>query len=213
MAAYGLTELAIATESDYEDTLEHVATTIGKPLKNIQVSVRDMATGRECKRDGSETGEILLKGYNMMVCYYKLELERQDFNDEGWLCTGDLGYMDEDGYVHLVGRKKEIIIRGGENIIPNEIASAISEHEDIADVKVLGLPDPFYGEIVAAALILKNGAKFQEERMRAFLADRIARYKVPSHFVVYDAFPSFSTGKVNMLELKKDMVEKTGAHK
>ncbi len=213
MAAYGLTELAIATESDYEDTLEHVATTIGKPLKNIQVSVRDMATGRECKRDGSETGEILLKGYNMMVCYYKLELERQDFNDEGWLCTGDLGYMDEDGYVHLVGRKKEIIIRGGENIIPNEIASAISEHEDIADVKVLGLPDPFYGEIVAAALILKNGAKFQEERMRAFLADSIARYKVPTHFVVYDAFPSFSTGKVNMLELKKDMVEKTGAHK
>ena len=211
MAAYGLTELAIATESDYEDTLEHVATTIGKPLANIQVSVRDMATGRECKRDGSETGEILLKGFNMMVCYYKLELDRQDFNDEGWLCTGDLGYMDEEGYIHLVGRKKEIIIRGGENIIPNEIASAISEHEAIADVKVLGLPDAFYGEIVGAAILLKNGAAFEEEEMRAFLEPRLAKYKIPAHFVVYDAFPSFSTGKINMLELKKDMIEKTGA--
>lgn len=211
MVAYGLTELAIATESDYEDTLEHVTKTIGKPLKNIEVSVRDMATGRECKRDGSETGEILLRGYNMMVCYYKLELDRQDFNDEGWLRTGDLGYIDEEGYVHLAGRKKEIIIRGGENIIPNEIASAISEHEAIADVKVLGLPDPFYGEIVAAALLLKDGADFQEEAMRTFLQTRIANYKIPAHFVVYDAFPSFSTGKINMLELKQDMMEKTGA--
>ncbi len=211
MAAYGLTELAIATESAYEDTLDHVANTIGKPLANIQVSVRDMATGRECKRDGSETGEILLKGYNMMVCYYKLELDRQDFNDEGWLCTGDLGYIDPDGYVHLVGRKKEIIIRGGENIIPNEIASAISEHEAIADVKVLGLPDAFYGEIVGAAILLKDGADFREEEMRAFLAPRLAKYKIPAHFVVYDAFPAFSTGKINMLELKKDMIEKTGA--
>lgn len=211
MVAYGLTELAIATESDYEDTLEHVTKTIGKPLKNIEVSVRDMTTGRECKRDGSETGEILLRGYNMMVCYYKLELDRQDFNDEGWLRTGDLGYIDEEGYVHLAGRKKEIIIRGGENIIPNEIASAISEHEAIADVKVLGLPDPFYGEIVAAALLLKDGADFQEEAMRTFLQTRIANYKIPAHFVVYDAFPSFSTGKINMLELKQDMMEKTGA--
>lgn len=211
MAAYGLTELAIATESDYEDTLEHVATTIGKPLANIQVSVRDMTTGRECKRDGSETGEILLKGFNMMVCYYKLELDRQDFNDEGWLCTGDLGYIDQEGYIHLVGRKKEIIIRGGENIIPSEIASAISEHEAIADVKVLGLPDAFYGEIVGAAILLKNGAAFEEEEMRAFLEPRLAKYKIPAHFVVYDAFPSFSTGKINMLELKKDMIEKTGA--
>ena len=210
MVAYGLTELAIATESDYEDTLEHVTKTIGKPLKNIAVSVRDMATGRECKRDGSETGEILLRGYNMMVCYYKLELDRQDFNDEGWLRTGDLGYIDEEGYVHLAGRKKEIIIRGGENIIPNEIASAISEHQAIADVKVLGLPDPFYGEIVAAALLLKDGANFQEEDMRAFLQARIANYKIPAHFVVYDAFPSFSTGKINMLELKQDMIQRTG---
>lgn len=211
IAAYGLTELAIATESAYEDTLEHIATTIGRPLANIQVSVRDMATGRECKRDGSETGEILLKGYNMMVCYYKLELDRQDFNDEGWLCTGDLGYIDQDGYIHLVGRKKEIIIRGGENIIPNEIASAISEHPDVADVKVLGLPDPFYGEIVGAALLLKPGATFDEAAMRTFLEPRIAKYKIPAHFVVYEAFPSFSTGKINMLELKKDMVQKTGA--
>ena len=119
--------------------------------------------------------------------------------------------MDEEGYIHLVGRKKEIIIRGGENIIPNEIASAISEHEAIADVKVLGLPDAFYGEIVGAAILLKNGAAFEEEEMRAFLEPRLAKYKIPAHFVVYDAFPSFSTGKINMLELKKDMIEKTGA--
>ena len=126
-----------------------------------------------------------------------------------WERGGDLGYIDQEGYVHLSGRSKEIIIRGGENIIPNEIASAISEHPAVRDVKVLGVPDDFFGETVAAALLLNDGADFDEDEMREFLKTRLAKYKIPAYFEVYETYPYLSTGKVDMLTLKKDMVQRT----
>ena len=208
ISAYGLSELAIATESEYEDSLEHITRTIGKPLGDTEVSVRSLDGNRECKRDGSETGEICLRGSFMMLCYYKLNLEKQAIDEEGWLHTGDLGYLDEEGYVHLSGRSKEIIIRGGENIIPNEIATAISEHEGIGDVKVLGVPDDFFGETVAAAMLIKDGDTFDEAEMREFLRPRLAKYKIPAYFEVYDAFPYLASGKVDSINLKKDFVRR-----
>lgn len=208
ISAYGLSELAIATESEYGDTLQHITKTIGKPMGDIEVSIRSLDGLRECKRDGTETGEICLRGSFMMLCYYKLPLENQAVDAEGWLHTGDLGYIDQEGYVHLAGRSKEIIIRGGENLIPNEIASAICEHDSIHDVKVLGVPDDFFGEAVAAALLLNDGAKFDEDEMRDFLKTRLAKYKIPAYFEIYEDFPYLSTGKVDMITLKKDIIHR-----
>lgn len=203
ISAYGLSELAIATESAYDDTMDHITKTIGRPLGDTEVSVRALDTGRECKRDGSESGEICLRGSFMMLCYYKLSLDNQAVDADGWLHTGDLGYLDEEGYVHLSGRSKEIIIRGGENIIPNEIATAISEHDAIADVKVLGVPDDFFGEAVAAAMLIRDGYTFDEAEMREFLKTRLAKYKIPAYFEVFDEFPYLASGKVDGITLKK----------
>lgn len=208
ISAYGLSELAIATESTYGDTMEHICRTIGRPLGDVEVSVRTLEGNRECKRDGSESGEICLRGSFMMLCYYKLGLENQAIDEDGWLHTGDLGYLDQEGYVHLSGRSKEIIIRGGENIIPNEIATAISEHEGIGDVKVLGVPDDFFGETVAAALLIKDGYTFNEAEMREFLRTRLAKYKIPAYFEVYDNFPYLASGKVDAITLKKDFIQR-----
>ena len=208
ISAYGLSELAIATESTYDDTIEHVTRTIGRPLGDTEVSVRSLDGGRECKRDGSETGEICLRGSFMMLCYYKLGLDNQAIDADGWLHTGDLGYLDQEGYVHLSGRSKEIIIRGGENIIPNEIATAISEHEGIGDVKVMGVPDDFFGETVAAAMLLKDGYTFDEAEMREFLRSRLAKYKIPAYFEVYEQFPYLASGKVDGITLKKDFIQR-----
>ena len=143
-----------------------------------------------------------------MCSYYKLPLEDQPLDINGFLHTGDLGFFDNDGYIHFVGRIKEIIIRGGENIMPNEVAAAISAHESVSDVKVLGIPDKIYGEVVAAAIVLKEGFSFNKENLLQFLSTRIARYKTPSYFFIYDKLPALANGKVDGISLKKQLIEK-----
>ena len=119
-----------------------------------------------------------------------------------------MGFLDDEGYVHFAGRIKELIIRGGENIIPNELAAAISEHESIADVKVVGVPDEVLGEAVAAAVILKDGYVFDEACMREFLSTRLARFKIPAYFFVYEKFPALANGKIDTVSLTKELAEK-----
>lgn len=201
--SYGLSEMAPITVTDYDDTIDHITQTVGKPVANIELCIQDPVTGSDCAP--GERGQVLVRGYNLMTCYYKLDLEDQAVDDEGWLYTGDLGFLDAQGYLHLAGRLKELIIRGGENIIPNEVAAAISQHKSIADVKVLGIPDPFYGEIVAAALVLKAGCAFDREEMVSFLAARLAKFKIPAHFAVYEALPALSNGKVDAVSLKQEL--------
>ncbi len=205
-ASYGLSEMAPVSITDYEDTPEHITQTVGKPIPGIEIRIYDNDNQSVCKTGVS--GEIQVQGYNLMTCYYKADLDSQAIDEDGWLHTGDLGYFDEEGYIHFVGRSKELIIRGGENIIPNEIASAISEAECVADVKVVGVPDEFWGEIVAAAVLIKSGETFDEEKMRTMLSEKLAKYKVPAHFIVYDAFPLLPNGKIDAVNLKNNVVKR-----
>lgn len=204
---YGLSEMAAVSITDYEDTIEHVIETVGKPVKNIRIMIQDMKTGDACETGAP--GEILVEGYNTMACYYKADIEKQAIDDDGWLHTGDLGYLDKEGYVHLTGRAKEVIIRGGENIMPSEVAEKVSQYPGIVDAKVVGIPDDFFGEIVCACVVMKADDAFCEEKMRDFLKDKLAKYKIPSVFMEYKSFPMLASGKVDMVELRRDAIEKS----
>ena len=203
---YGMSEIAPISLTCYNDTPEHITRTIGKPVRNVELQIRDLATGQPCPVGVS--GEITVRAENLLTSYYKLDIDKQAIDADGWLPTGDLGVLQEDGYVRLVGRVKELIIRAGENISPNEVASAISRLEGIADVKVIGIPDERLGEKVAAAIVLKAGASFDEDAARAELSTRLAKMKIPEIFLIYDAFPLLGSGKVDAVTIKKDLVQK-----
>ena len=206
MRRYGLTEMTPVSSTSLCDDITHILSTVGKPLEGTDVRIKDIATGTLCPT--GVQGEIMVKGRNLMCCYYKLHVDKQPFDEDGYLHTGDLGFLDEDGYLHFSGRAKEVIIRGGENIMPNEVAAAISMHDNIVDVKVIGVPDKIYGEIVTAALVLKAGTVFDEEEMRDFLSTKLARYKIPSYFFIYDKLPALTNGKVDAVSLKKELIKK-----
>lgn len=206
MSSYGLSEMAPVSISTYGDSDEHLLTTVGKPVDNIQIQVQDLETGKECAPGTS--GEILVQGFNLMTGYYKTDIESQSIDDMGWLHTGDLGFMDEEGYLHLSGRLKELIIRGGENIMPQEIEAVISSLDVVNNVKVIGVPSEFFGEEVCACIKVKDGESFDEEAVKHELSKKLAKYKIPSYFVVYNEFPMLGTGKIDVVSLKKDALEK-----
>ena len=138
-----------------------------------------------------------------LICYYKMDLESQILDGGGWISTGDLGYLDGEGYLHLTGRCKDLIIRGGENIAPKEIEDVISQVDELRDVHVVGVPDDRYGAIIAAAVVLSPGAHFDGRKVGAHILSHLAGYKVPEYYVLFDAFPLLANGKIDMLSLKK----------
>ena len=204
--AYGLSEMAPVSLTAYKDTVEHVSKTIGKPTKNIEVRIIDLESGIDCPQ--GKSGEIVVRGYNTMVCYYRIDPSDQPLDEDGWLHTGDLGLIDEDGYIRFVGRAKELIIRGGENIAPREIAEVITQYPGIADAKVQGIPDDFYGEIVGASVVMNDGCELDTEDLKKFLSGKLAKYKMPDYIFKYDKFPMLPNGKVDSVGLKKDMNQK-----
>ena len=172
--------------------------TVGKPVKNIKIKIFNP--------DSQGVGEILVQGFNLMTGYYKLNFDEQAIDAQGWLHTGDLGTFDEQGYLRLTGRIKEIIIRGGENIYPAEVEAAIAEAEFIDDVKVFGVPNDFFGEEVCACIKLKNGKIFDADKMQASLSKQLAKFKIPAHFLVYENFPTLGSGKIDLNALRKDVL-------
>lgn len=203
---YGLSEMSPVSTTKRGDTLEHITKTVGKPIDLIHVKIQDVLTNEDC--ENGQIGEILIKGEFLMSGYYKTPIEKQDFDKDGWFHTGDLGYLDEENYIHFTGRKKELIIRGGENIFPGEIQDSASTYKDIFAVQIIGLPDDYYGEIVGCALVLKKNVSFNEEDFRNYLKEHLAPHKIPSHIFVYDTFPLLANGKVDVLNLKKDMISR-----
>ena len=206
VCAYGLSEMAPVSMTKYNDTLEHIAKTVGLPVNNIRFNVVNPSTGANCA--AGETGEITVEGYNLMSCYYKASLDLQSLDDTGCLHTGDLGFIDGEGYIHLTGRARELINRGGEKIMPNEVAEVISMYRGVADVKVLGIPDDFYGEVVGAGILMKDSLQLDREDLMAFLAQRLAKYKLPAYVFQCSAFPLLANGKVDIVNLRKEIIEK-----
>ena len=183
------------------DTMDHRTQTIGYPLGGIEIRIADPATGATLAM--GEVGEICARGPSVMLGYYNLPDQTAEALDaDGWLHTGDLGQLDPDGYPRITGRLKDMIIRGGSNIYPREVEGVLAEMPGIADSAVFGLPDAHYGERVAAAIRLRPGASVTEAEVQDWLSSRIARYKVPSHVWVVDAFPLTASGKIQKFELR-----------
>ena len=199
LSSYGLSEMAPVSITDYDDTFSNITDTVGKPMEHVEMKIAALSDGHECAP--GETGEILLQGYNLMAGYYKAGIDSQSIDMDGWLHTGDLGYLRKDGYLHLDGRLKELIIRGGENIMPLDVAQAVNRLPGISDVKVVGVPSEFYGEEVAACIVLKDGAVFDEEEARAQLSENLAAFKLPRYYFIFREFPLLSNGKIDSLAI------------
>jgi fatty-acyl-CoA synthase len=205
---YGMTETSpVSTQTGAGDDVEHRTATVGSVHPHVEVCVIDPADGH-CVARG-EPGELCTRGYSVMLGYWdEPDKTAAAIDAAGWMHTGDLATMDADGYVKIVGRSKDMIIRGGENVYPREIEEFLYTHPDIADVQVVGVPDARYGEAVAACVIAREGAAIDGEQVREFCAERIARFKVPRYVIAVDEFPMTVTGKVQKYKLREDAIER-----
>lgn len=205
--SYGQTESSpCVTISDYQDTLERKSTTVGKMIDDIELEIRDLTDGRILKT--GEPGEIVTRGYHVMKGYYnRPKATSQALDSEGWLHTGDVGYLDEDGYLHVTGRLKEMIIRGGENISPAEIENCIIGMPEVEEVKVIGIPAEVLQEEIAACVIPKEGATLDPEQVIAYVKARLSNYKVPKYVLTFQSFPLNASCKVLLQDLKTQVGE------
>ena len=206
-SVYGLTEGSPGfTQTSVDDPLIKRVETVGKPLPECEVKIVDPETGETL--GSNQTGEICCKGYNVMKGYYKMpEKTREVIDEHGWLHSGDLATLDEEGYYSIVGRIKDMIIRGGENIYPREIEEFLYTMPGVLDVQVVGIPDEKYGEIVGAFIILEEGAELTEEDVRDYAVTKIARFKVPKHVFFVDEFPLTASGKIQKFILREKAEE------
>jgi fatty-acyl-CoA synthase len=201
--AYGLTEASpVFTQTSVDDPIEKRVNTVGTSMPFSEVKIIDPETGETL--GPNQKGEICCRGYNIMKGYYNMpEMTQQAIDEEGWLHSGDLAEMDEDGYYSIVGRIKDMIIRGGENIYPREIEEFLYTMEGVKDVQVVGIPDEKYGELVGAFIIREENTDIKEEDVQDYSIERIARYKVPKHVFFVDEFPLTVSGKVMKFKLRE----------
>ncbi|MBZ6226439.1 linear/branched/unsaturated fatty acid:CoA ligase LbuL [Streptomyces olivaceus] len=201
---YGMTETSpVSLQTRMDDDLEHRTATVGRVLPHIEVKVVDPVTGTTVPR--GDAGELRTRGYSVMLGYWEEPEKTAEAIDPGrWMHTGDLAVMREDGYVEIVGRIKDMIIRGGENIYPREVEEFLYGHRKIADVQVVGVPHERYGEEVLACVVVRDAADpLTLEELRAYCDGQLAHYKVPSRLQLLDSFPMTVSGKVRKVELRE----------
>ena len=207
--AYGMTETSpVSCQTNKHTPLDKQVSTVGLVQPNLEVKIVDTETGEVVPI--GETGELLTKGYSVMRGYWGSRFKSREAIQDGWMHTGDLATMDEDGYIQVVGRSKDMVIRGGENIYPVEIENYLYRHPDISDVQIVGVPDDHYGEVLAAWIIPKKGVTLTEDDVKAFCRDHIAHYKIPKYFRFVSEYPMTITGKIQKYKIVEAMKEELG---
>ena len=211
--AYGMTETSpVSTQCSTDDPLDRRVSTVGRVHPHVEIKIVDPATGDVVPR--GETGELCSRGYIVMRGYWNNDdATRQAVDPARWMHTGDLATMDEQGYINIVGRIKDMIIRGGENIYPREVEEFLYSHPDIADVQVIGVPSEKYGEEVMAWVKPREGATVTGEDLAAWCKGKIASFKIPRHWKFVDSFPMTVTGKVQKFKMRESAVEELGLEK
>jgi fatty-acyl-CoA synthase len=209
--AYGMTETSpVSCQTRSDDDLERRTATIGRVHPHVEVKVVDPLSGQTLER--GEPGELCTRGYSVMLGYWdNPEKTDEAIDADGWMHTGDLAVMREDGYCNIVGRIKDMVIRGGENIYPREIEEFLYSHPDIEDVQVIGVPDEKYGEELCAWVRMRDGAQpLDSERVREFATGKLAHYKIPRYVMVVDEFPMTVTGKIRKVEMREEAARRLG---
>jgi fatty-acyl-CoA synthase len=204
---YGMTETSpVSTQTTAEDEVDKRVNTVGRIHPHLEIKIVDPETGRTVPR--GEPGELCTRGYSVMLGYWD-DPERTDeaIDAARWMHTGDLATMDEDGYLAIVGRSKDMVIRGGENVYPREVEEFLYGHESISDVSVVGVPDEKFGEELAAFVILREGEQCDEDELKGFCRDKIAHFKVPRYVLFVDEFPMTVTGKIQKYKLREQALE------
>jgi fatty-acyl-CoA synthase len=207
---YGMTETSpVSTQTRRDDSLERRVSTVGRAAPHVEIKVVDPETGLVVPR--GEPGEFCTRGYSVMLGYWNEPDKTADAIDAaGWMHTGDLATMDANGYCNIVGRIKDMVIRGGENVYPREIEEFLYTHPDIADAQVIGVPDEVYGEELCAWIQPREGATLAEDDVREFCRSALAHFKVPRYVLVVDAFPMTVTGKVQKFKMREETIQRLG---
>lgn len=208
--AYGMTETSpVSTQTSTTDSVHHRVTTVGRVMPHIESKIVNPTTGETLPR--GERGEYCTRGYHVMLGYWNDPDQTVGAVDtEGWMHSGDLATMDDDGYVNIVGRIKDMIIRGGENIYPREIEEFLYTHPAVADAQVIGVPDAKYGEVLMAWVQLTSGEELTEDELKAFCKDKIAHFKVPRYVRFVTEFPMTVTGKIRKVEMRETSIAELG---
>ena len=209
--AYGMTETSpVSCQTRADDDLDRRTASIGRVHPHLEIKIVDPATGETLER--GQPGEYCTRGYSVMLGYWDDEAKTRDAIDEdGWMHSGDLAEMREDGYCNIVGRIKDMVIRGGENVYPREIEEFLHQHPDIEDVQVIGVPDEKYGEELCAWIKLKSGAEpLDADAVRAYCAGRLSHYKIPRYVMIVEEFPMTVTGKIRKVQMREESTEQLG---
>jgi fatty-acyl-CoA synthase len=210
--AYGMTETSpVSFITRRSDSIDRRVSTVGTVLPGVEAKVIDPATGDTVPR--GTPGEVCTRGYLVMRGYWDNDDATRDAIDPaGWMHTGDLGVMDEEGYLNIVGRSKDMVIRGGENLYPREIEELIFQHPAVASVQVIGVPDVKMGEELMAWVALRDGASLDAEELREWCKERVARFKVPRYVKFTDEFPMTVTGKIQKFKMRAEAIDELGLH-
>ncbi len=208
--AYGMTETSpVSTQTGSGDDIDRKVSTVGRVHPHVEVKIADPDTGETVEQ--GESGELHTRGYSVMVGYWNdPDRTSEAIDADAWMHTGDLATMDDEGYVNIVGRIKDMIIRGGENVYPREIEEYLYTHPDIVAAQVIGVPDEKYGEQVMAWVTTKPGTTLTEEEVKAFCRGQIAHFKVPAHVAFIDEYPMTVTGKIQKFKLREMAIQDLG---